>query len=196
MNIIFDLGNVIVTWDPVSIVRSVISGPGAVRLAEHLFAHPDWIEVDRGTLTLDEAALRAIERTDVDAHIIHAIYQAVAPSLLPIAENVGLLHELKKQGHQLYALSNMGHVSADYLQQQSTFWPLFSDVVISARIGMVKPELEIYRYALQKFGLQAHEVVFVDDALPNVSAARELGIRGIHYLNHEQCLAELPKLLI
>ena len=123
-NIIFDLGNVVVTWDPVAIVRSVIEGPGAVRLAEQLFAHADWVEVDRGTLTLDEAALRAIERTDVDADIIHAIYRAVAPSLQPLPQSVELLHSLKKQGHQLYALSNMGHVSADYLQQHGVFWPL------------------------------------------------------------------------
>lgn len=191
MNVIFDLGNVVVTWDPVAIVRSVIEGPGAVRLAEQLFAHADWVEVDRGTLTLDEAALRAIERTDVDADIIHAIYRAVAPSLLPLPQSVELLHSLKKQGHQLYALSNMGHVSADYLQQHGVFWPLFNDVIISARVGLVKPELAIYRHMLQQFGLRAEEAVFIDDSLPNVLAARELGLRAIHYLSHAQCLAEL-----
>ena len=191
MNVIFDLGNVVVTWDPVAIVRSVIEGPGAVRLAEQLFAHADWVEVDRGTLTLDEAALRAIERTDVDADIIHAIYRAVAPSLQPLPQSVELLHSLKKQGHQLYALSNMGHVSADYLQQHGVFWPLFNDVIISARVGLVKPELAIYRHMLQQFGLRAEEVVFIDDSLPNVLAARELGLRAIHYLSHAQCLAEL-----
>ena len=191
MNVIFDLGNVVVTWDPVAIVRSVIEGPGAVRLAEQLFAHADWVEVDRGTLTLDEAALRAIERTDVDADIIHAIYRAVAPSLQPLPQSVELLHSLKKQGHQLYALSNMGHVSADYLQQHGVFWPLFNDVIISARVGLVKPELAIYRHMLQQFGLRAEEAVFIDDSFPNVLAARELGLRAIHYLSHAQCLAEL-----
>ena len=191
MNVIFDLGNVVVTWDPVAIVRSVIEGPGAVRLAEQLFAHADWVEVDRGTLTLDEAALRAIERTDVDADIIHAIYRAVAPSLQPLPQSVELLHSLKKQGHQLYALSNMGHVSADYLQQHGVFWPLFNDVIISARVGLVKPELAIYRHMLQQLGLRAEEAVFIDDSLPNVLAARELGLRAIHYLSHAQCLAEL-----
>ena len=191
MNVIFDLGNVVVTWDPVAIVRSVIEGPGAVRLAEQLFAHADWVEVDRGTLTLDEAALHAIERTDVDADIIHAIYRAVAPSLQPLPQSVELLHSLKKQGHQLYALSNMGHVSADYLQQHGVFWPLFNDVIISARVGLVKPELAIYRHMLQQLGLRAEEAVFIDDSLPNVLAARELGLRAIHYLSHAQCLAEL-----
>ncbi len=190
MNLIFDLGNVIVTWDPVAIVRSVIGGPGAVRLAEHLFAHPDWVDVDRGVLSLDDAALRAIERTDVDEHIIHAVYQAVAPSLRPIAPNVELLHDLHRQGHKLYALSNMGHVSADYLQQQGTIWSLFSDVVISARVGLVKPELEIYRLMLQQFGLQAEEALYIDDSLPNVLAARELGLRSIHYLGQDHSLAE------
>ena len=85
----------------------------------------------------------------------------------------------------------MGHVSADYLQQHGVFWPLFNDVIISARVGLVKPELAIYRHMLQQFGLRAEEAVFIDDSLPNVLAARELGLRAIHYLSHAQCLAEL-----
>ena len=91
MNLVFDLGNVLVRWDPVAIVRSVIDGPGAVRLAEHLFAHPDWVSVDRGSLTLEQAAERAIERTDVDDAIIHAAFAAVAPSLQPLPQSVALL---------------------------------------------------------------------------------------------------------
>ena len=193
MNLVFDLGNVLVRWDPVAIVRSVIDGPWAVRLAEHLFAHPDWVSVDRGTLTLEQAAERAIERTDVDDAIIHAAFAAVAPSLQPLPESVALLDAVVAQGHSLYALSNMGHVSADYLQRQASFWPKFKDVVISARVGLVKPEPAIFELMLAQFGLAAHECLFIDDSLDNVQAAQALGIDAIHFTGASQCRDELVR---
>lgn len=193
MNLVFDLGNVLVRWDPIAIVRSVIDGPGAVRLAEHLFAHPDWVSVDRGTLTLEEAAERAIERTDVDDVIIQAAFAAVAPSLQPLPQSVALLDAVLAQGHSLYALSNMGHVSADYLQRQASFWPKFKDVLISARVGLVKPEPAIFELMLSQFGLAADECLFIDDSLDNVQAAQALGIDAIHFIDASQCRDELAR---
>src|SRR5574344_160009 len=193
VNRVFDLGNVLVRWDPVAIVRSVIDGPGAVRLAEHIFAHPDWVSVDRGTLTLEQAAERAIERTDVDDAIIHAAVAAVAPSRQPLPESVALLDAVVAQGHSLYALSNMGHVSADYLQLQASFWPKFKDVVISARVGLVKPEPAIFELMLAQFGLASHECLFIDDSLDNVQAAQALGIDAIHFTGASQCRNELVR---
>lgn len=108
MNVIFDLGNVLVRWDPVAIVRSVIDGPGAVRLAQHLFVHPDWLDVDRGSLTLEQAAAQAIERTEVDEPIIHRIYAAVAPSLQTLPASVAVLDDLKKTRTYLICVVQYG----------------------------------------------------------------------------------------
>ncbi len=191
MNVVFDLGNVLVRWDPVAIVRSVIDGPGAVRLAEHLFTHHDWIEVDRGTLTLEQAAERAIERTEVDDAIIHAAYAAVAPSLQTLPESVALLESLHQQGHTLYALSNMGQVSADYLERQAGFWRYFKAVAISSRLGLVKPEPEIFHAMLTQFGLAASDCLFIDDSKENVQAALALGLDAFVFQDAEQCRGEL-----
>ncbi len=191
MNVVFDLGNVLVRWDPVAIVRSVIDGPGAVRLAQRLFMHPDWLEVDRGSLTLEQAAAQAIERTEVDEPIIHAVYSAVAPSLQAIPESVAVLDDLKKQGHTLYALSNMGQVSAAYLQQHASFWSSFKDVVISCRVGLVKPEPAIFETMLAQFGLAAADCLFIDDSKENVQAALTLGLDAFVFQDAQQCRSEL-----
>lgn len=193
MNIIFDIGNVLVRWDPVEIVRSVINAPGAVRVAEHLFAHPDWLEVDRGTMTIPDIISRATERTDIDEDIVTAIYQAVPASLTPISDGVELLKKLKAAGYHLYALSNMGRESAAYLAQTAPFWDLFDAKVISAEVNMVKPDPAIYEYLLTQNGLTNSSCIFIDDSSVNVNSAEKLGIKSIHFHSYNQLSDELRK---
>ncbi|ACQ92982.1 HAD-superfamily hydrolase, subfamily IA, variant 3 [Tolumonas auensis DSM 9187] len=193
MNIIFDIGNVLVKWDPVDIVRSVINAPGAVRVAEHLFDHADWHEVDRGCLTIPEIIQRAVERTDIDEDIVTAIYQAVPASLTPIAENIDLLLQLKRAGHGIYALSNMGLDNAAYLAKTAPFWNEFDGRVISAEVKLIKPDPAIYEYLLEKNGLTNSGCIFIDDSLINVHTAENLGIKSIHFQSSAQVATELRK---
>lgn len=191
MNIIFDIGNVLVKWDPVEIVRSVITNPGAVRVAEHLFAHQDWHEIDRGSLTIPEVIQRAVERTDIDEDIVAAIYHAVPASLTPIPESILLLKQLKQAGHGIYALSNMGHDNAAYLAETASFWGDFDAKVISAEVKLIKPDLAIYEYLLNKNGLTNSDCIFIDDSLVNIKTAENLGIKSIHFHSAEQARDEL-----
>ena len=191
MNIIFDIGNVLVKWDPVEIVRSVITTAGAVRVAEHLFAHQDWHEIDRGTLTIPEIIQRAVERTDIDEDIVAAIYHAVPASLTPIPESILLLEQLKRAGHGIYALSNMGHDNAAYLAETASFWREFDAKVISAEVKLIKPDPAIYEYLLNKNGLTNSNCIFIDDSLVNVKTAESLGIKSIHFHSAAQARDEL-----
>ena len=190
MAIIFDLGRVVVSWDPVGIVSAVRGPEGAAALAERLFNHPDWLEVDRGTLSLHTMARRAEERTGLSAADNLAILQAVPASLLPDPAMVALIEELHGAGHALYALSNMGHASIDWLERQD-FWRFFSGKVVSARVRMMKPEPDIYRYLLVSFDLQAEECLFIDDSPANVAAAEALGLRGLVFTDAPRCRQHL-----
>lgn len=107
MAIIFDLGRVVVSWDPVGIVRSVRGPHGAEQLAEQLFNHGDWLEVDRGTLSLPTMARQAQARTGLSTAENLAILQAVPPSLVPDPAMLSLIEALHGEGHSLYALSNV-----------------------------------------------------------------------------------------
>ena len=191
MAIIFDLGRVVVSWDPVGIVRSVRGPDGAEALAELLFNHPDWLEVDRGTLSLQTMARQAQERTGLSAAENLAILQAVPASLLPDPAMLTLIAELHGAGHTLYALSNMGHASIDWLEQHQEFWRFFSGKVVSARVRMLKPEPDIYRYLLVSFDLKAGECFFIDDSPANVAAARALGLQGMVFTDAPACRRQL-----
>ena len=191
MAIIFDLGRVVVSWDPVGIVSAVRGPEGAAALAERLFNHPDWLEVDRGTLSLHTMARRAEERTGLSAADNLAILQAVPASLLPDPAMVRLIEELHSAGHVLYALSNMGHASIDWLEQHQDFWRFFSGKVVSARVRMLKPEPDIYRYLLVSFDLKAGECLFIDDSPANVAAAEALGLRGLIFTDPARYRAHL-----
>lgn len=98
MAIIFDLGRVVVSWDPVGIVRSVRGPQGAEQLAELLFNHPDWLEVDRGTMSLHTMAREAQARTGLSMAENLAILQAVPASLLPDPAMLTLIAELHGRG--------------------------------------------------------------------------------------------------
>lgn len=194
MAIIFDLGRVVVSWDPVGIVRSVCGPQGAEQLAEQLFNHPDWLEVDRGTMSLHTMAREAQARTGLSAAENLAILQAVPASLLPDPAMLTLIAELHGAGHTLYALSNMGHASIDWLEQHQDFWRFFSGKVVSARVRMMKPEPDIYRYLLVSFDLKPAECLFIDDSPANIAAAEALGIRGIVFTDAASCRQQLGEL--
>lgn len=191
MAIIFDLGRVVVSWDPVGIVRSVRGEQGAEQLAERLFNHPDWLEVDRGTLSLHTMARQAEHRTGLSAAENLAILQAVPASLVPDPAMLSLIESLHGAGHTLYALSNMGHASIDWLEQHQPFWRFFSGKVVSARVRMMKPEPDIYRYLLVSFDLQAEQCLFIDDSPANVTAAQALGIGGLVFTDAYSCRQQL-----
>lgn len=191
MAVIFDLGRVVVSWDPVAIVSSVRGSEGAEWLAERLFNHPDWLEVDRGTMSLHTMARQAERRTGLCAAENLAILQAVPSSLLPDPAMLTLIAELHDAGHKLYALSNMGHASIDWLELHQDFWRFFSGKVVSSRVRMMKPEADIYRYLLVSFDLEPAECIFIDDSPANIVAAEALGISGILFTDAASCRQQL-----
>jgi epoxide hydrolase-like predicted phosphatase len=78
---------------------------------------------------------------------------------------------------------------------QNKFADVFDAMIISAEVGVEKPDARIYRIALDKFGVAASESVFLDDFEENVTAARALGMQAIHFTQPETALEVLEKLL-
>ena len=195
MNLVFDLGGVVVRWDPDAIIAGVFSEVQVQRKVKAaLFEHPDWLELDRGTLGRDEAIARAAQRTGISVSDMKRLMQAVPPSLVVFPQTVQLLRRLKKKGYPLYCLSNMHFASIDYLEQNEQFWDVFQGRVISCRLNLCKPETAIYEHLLRAFGLKASETVFIDDVQKNLDAAAKLGIRTLRFENAAQCERELAQL--
>src|SRR5688572_15601909 len=96
MNVVFDLGGVVVRWEPDAIIAKVFSDP-TVRAAvrDDVIGHHDWIELDRGAISYDDAIRRAAERTGLPPADIARFLERVPPELTPIPETVDLMRRVK-----------------------------------------------------------------------------------------------------
>jgi putative hydrolase of the HAD superfamily len=195
MNLVFDLGGVVVAWRPDEIVARAFTDPRMRRVVEReIVGHPDWLELDRGSLTVDVVVRRAAARTGLSEAAVREFIEGVPAALVADADVVALVRRLHAIGHRLFCLSNMPALSMDHLERVYDFWGLFSGAVISSRVGYCKPEPAIYEHLIATYQLDPSDTVFIDDVAANVAAAAAFGIRTIRFENAEQCEGELRRL--
>jgi putative hydrolase of the HAD superfamily len=194
--VIFDLGGVVIEWNPERILADYYADPEIRAIMKTaLFLHPDWLQLDRGTLSEAELLVRVGGRTGRSAAELAGLLDAVRASLHAKTDTVALLEKLNARGVPLYCLSNMSSDTFQYLSVRYSFWGLFRGIVISGDIKMMKPEPEIFEFLLQRYGLSARDTIFVDDHAPNIEAARTLGIHTVWFKNAGQCEQALEELL-
>lgn len=182
MFVVFDIGNVLLRWEPRLLTRQLIADP--VRLEDFMAGAcgPDHLAAFDRTRDCDAVtAARAAEFPEFrdELHAFNARWLETIAG--PIAENVALLGRLKAAGAPVYALSNF---AADKFAQSLSLWPFlaaFDVAVISGREGVIKPESAIFELLLARTGRRAEDLLFIDDSWPNVAAARAAGIETIHF---------------
>jgi len=195
LNIVFDLGGVVVKWEPKVIIAKVFGDPVVqAKVHEQIIGHADWLALDRGTLPRQDAIVRAAQRTGLSEAEVTGFLQQVPQELVAIPGTVDLLYRLKAQGHTLYCLSNMHVAFIDHLEKTYTFWEVFTGAVVSCRLHLCKPEPAIYTYLLETHGLDGADTVFIDDTQANLSAAAQFGIHTIKFENPAQCESQLRML--
>jgi len=195
LNIVFDLGGVVFNWQPDSIIRSVFTDPRIQKLVRaEIIGHPDWIELDRGALSQEEAIIRGASRTGLPYADIEKLLKAVPPSLTPVPGTIELIRSIRDTTNRLFVLSNMQTASISYLEKNHNIWDLFDGVVISSRIKKVKPDIGIYEHLLNAYKLEAANTVFIDDMSENLAAASSIGIRTIKFVDPADCRRRLVDL--
>jgi putative hydrolase of the HAD superfamily len=195
MNVVFDLGGVVVRWQPDALIAASFDDPATrLRVRREIIDHADWLALDRGVLPKAEAVARAARRTSLTEHAVADFLDRVPLSLVPVPETVALMRRVRAQGQRLYCLSNMQHASIEYLEREHDYWDVFDGAVISSRINLIKPEPAIYAHLLETFGLRGDETVFIDDTAVNLPPAQAFGIRTIRFEDAAQCERELRAL--
>jgi putative hydrolase of the HAD superfamily len=194
MNVVFDLGGVVVTWEPERLIAHHFPDSREADLIRTgLFQHQDWVQMDRGTLTVGEASRRAAARTGLAASRIERILYAIPPSLELMDGTVRLIRELRALGHKVLALSNMPYPSIEHLERQEAFRELFDAAVISCRINLVKPDAAIFTHLLSTQLLVPEETLFFDDTRANVEGARACGIHAEVFTTAAACRSHLKQ---
>lgn len=178
-NIIFDMGNVLIRFDHAYFIRRLdVAAEDVELLRREVFRSLEWARMDRGTMTETEAKESICRRLPARLH--DAAEKLICMWDRPILEIPGmyeLVEELKGMGYGIYLLSNAS-------VRQHEYWPrvpasrFFDGTLISADEKLVKPQPEIFRLALDRFGLKAEECFFIDDSPANIEGAFCCGIPG------------------
>ena len=183
-NIIFDLGRVLINWDPESFIDSIFGdNKQKAMFILGLLNTKEWADWDRGIL--DQSEILAILSSDeAKKHWEYFIGQ-IPKYLVPIPEGVDLFNQVCDKGYNVYLLSNYSKSFYEQTAATYDFLKRVNGAVISYQVNRVKPEPEIYQILLSRFGLKAEESLFIDDREENIQAGKALNIDGIVCSNHD-----------
>jgi putative hydrolase of the HAD superfamily len=193
-HIIFDLGGVVIDWNPEAIVRAVFEDEQVQwHVRKSVFEHPDWLEMDRGALSETEAIPRFAGRTGLPEDTVVELLRTSDSMLYVKDDTLALIRELGERGIDLYALSNIPAERFAALRTRYDFWEVFRGFVISGALGMVKPQREIYEHLLNTYGLTASSCLFLDDSRKNIEGAAAVGIDGFVFTDAAACRQKLAE---
>jgi len=195
--IIFDLGGVLIDWNPKYVYREVFDGDEEKVdwFLNNICTH-DWnVAHDAGRLLKDGTEL-LIKQHPEHEDLIRIYYDRWNEMLGgPIEDTVSLLSTLKKANKQnLYALTNWSSETFPVAIERYDFLQHFEGILVSGTEKTRKPFTKIYELMLERYQLEACTCVFIDDSLDNVLGARKVGMKAIHYKNSKQLINELKYL--
>ena len=181
-NLVFDMGNVLVYYDSRRASRAFAADEAEMELVNTaVFISPEWIMLDMGVIS-DEEALRRIQARLPQGHAREAARLCMEHwheyCMWPVPGMEELVTDLKNQGYRLYLCSNASLRMLDCYQDTIPGIRLFDGVLFSAEVKCVKPQKEMYDHLFRRFGLKPEECFFVDDLPANIQAARECGMDG------------------
>ncbi len=193
--IIFDFGNVLLEWNPWHVYRRHFNSEEAMAEFFHEVDFAGWnARQDRGR-TFEEGVADHSRMFPQYAHLFQAYHDHWRDSIgSVIAGTVDIVKRLKQKDYPLYGLSNWSAETFPFARETYDFFDLFDDMVISADVGFVKPEPEIFEIILNKIGTPAHECLFIDDSLANVRQANQMGFVTIHFTSPEQLEDDLTRM--
>jgi len=195
-NIVFDLGNVLISFVPSDYLTKK-NYPESIRntILADIFHSEEWKKLDLGIITVGEAIESILLKSSLKREEIALIFNLRTDIMFPLDYNVRLLPGLKKQGFSLYYLSNFPIDSFEEVRNDYYFFRYFDGGIISAEVKMVKPDLKIFNYFLDKYGLNPTECLYIDDIETNVLAAKSTGMNGFTTHGSENIAPELEKKL-
>jgi 2-haloacid dehalogenase len=180
--VVFDLGGVLLDWDPRHLYRGLIEDEAEMERFLAEVCTLEWHAAhDRGIPMAESCAALAIAQPEC-ADLINA-WCARSEEMIagPIEGTVEILKELLQKGVRCYALTNMERETYPLRLERFPFMRWFAGTVVSSHEGIAKPDPEIFRLLLDRYGLEAKRTVMIDDSLPNIETAASLGMTAVRF---------------
>ena len=195
-NIVFDLGRVLVEFDPVTYLRGFGYPEELVQRLHEIVFGRDWYLHDRGDYrTIDDLRAALVEKYPACAAELTAVLRGDWVKIHYLkADTADYMAELKRRGFRIYILSNLSVESYEFIRRYD-FFRIPDGGVFSYQERSCKPEEKIYRALLDRYDLVPDETVFLDDNPDNIAEANRLGIHGVLFTDLESAKEETEKLL-
>jgi len=196
--IVFDLGGVLMDWDPRHLYRKLFDGDEAA-MEEFLatVCTAEWIRQQDMGLPVANAVARLARRYPDQASLIEAYDERWEEMLAgPIEESVSVLEDLRQRDLLLYGLTNLPDEKFQSLRERLEFLDWFEAVVVSGMVGVAKPDPEIYLHLLETYHLAPERSLYIDDVLANVEGAKALGFVGLYLQSPTNLRADLVELAL
>jgi 2-haloacid dehalogenase len=193
---VFDLGNVMIGWDPRALYRKIF--PGDPARMDWFLTHvcsPAWnLEQDRGR-GFAEAVELLVPQFPEYADAIRAYHTRWSETVVgEIAGTVDVFRGLKKRGLAVYAITNWNHEKFNETRPRFDFLSEFDGIVVSGDEGLVKPDRAIFDLFLKRYGLRAEDCLFIDDSLHNVDGAKAASMHAVRFVDPAQLADDLKRL--
>jgi 2-haloacid dehalogenase len=194
--VVFDLGGVLIDWDPRHLYRKLFAGDEAAM--EDFLATVctrEWHRHHDSGRSFAEGA-RILKDQHPDKAALIDAFGARQDEMMagPIAPTVEILQELRDNGTPLYALSNWPTEGFGLARERFDFLGWFRGILVSGEVGVIKPQPRIYEILLERFAIDPLSAIFIDDVEANIAAARAFGIHAIHFTTAAGLRAELVAL--
>jgi len=195
-NIVFDLGGVLIDWDPRYVYRTIFDTEEEV---EEFLANVclyEWnIQQDAGR-SLQEATEILIRQHPKWTTEIRAYYSRWEEMLGGVIEGTLEILEtfIANPNYKVYALTNWSAETFPIAEARYEFLQWFEGVVVSGVEKCIKPNPKIYKILFERYGLNPEECIFIDDNEANIAASRNLGMPAIHFQNPATLKTELARL--
>ena len=195
--IIFDLGGVLIDWNPEYVYLDVFNGDREkMQWFFDNICTSDWNENQDAGYPMQKATEERIALFPEYKELIEMFYGRWVEMLGDAIEGtVSILRQLiEHPNYKVVALTNWSHETFPIALEKFEFLHWFEGIIVSGEEKTRKPFKEIYQLTLDRFDIEAEHAVFIDDNLRNVKAAETLGINGIHFESPQQLQKELQRL--
>ena len=193
--VIFDLGGVLIDWNPRHLYRRLFNDDVAMERFLAEVCSPAWNEQQDAGRPWQEAIALLCARFPSQASLIHA-YRERWEEMLggPLYDTVAILDALRERGVRLYALTNWSHDTFVVARQRYAFLRWFQDIVVSGTEGLIKPDPAIFQLLLRRGGIDPARAIYIDDTSRHVEAAKALGMRALLFQDASTLHRELSSL--
>lgn len=195
-NIIFDLGNVLISFRPSDYFdKKKYPENIKVKILSDIFRSKEWGMLDNGDISTEEGIEAIALKSSLKKEEIAHIFNLRTELMFPLDKNVKLLPELRKQGFNLYFLSNFPIDIFENIKAGYYFFKYFDGGVISSEVKFSKPDSRIYKILMEKYSLIPEECLFIDDLEINVETAEAIGMKGLVTFGSEDISKEIENIL-